>query len=163
MIFTPTHDCRADHVSHGGLRLAERHAMVMAVLCLLFVLLLAEPLICVKYCQAEMQLGAHSLVAAQRQPHPLAPHNSMVTELTNFRPVLLPNLFVCFTDAKGGYPSDTPSSRLAIEQHEHQATAIAIPLLILILAILRHLISVPRALPHGVLHPLLRPPIAPSA
>lgn len=137
--------------------------MVMAVLCLLFVLLLAEPLICVKYCQVEMQLGAHSLFAAQRQPHELAPHTGMAAELANFRPTLSPNLFVCFTDVSNGFPSDVPAGLLTMEQHGHQATVVAIPLLILILTILRHLSAIPRALLSGVLHLLLRPPIALTA
>ena len=132
----------------------------MVVLCLLFVLLLAEPLVCVRYCQTEMQLGAHSQFAAQRQPHELAPHNGIAAELADFRPVLLPNLFVCFTDAKDGFPSDLPNRLLAVEQHDHQATAVAIPLLILVLAVLRYPSALPRVFPRGVLHPLLRPPIA---
>jgi hypothetical protein len=146
-------DSRTDRM-RLGLRSAERHALAMAMLCLLFVLMLAEPLVCVTYCQAEMQLGAHSLFVAQRQSHKPAPHNGMVAELTNVRPVILPNLFVCFMDAKDGFPSDMPNGLLAIEQHDHQATAVAIPLLMLILAVVLHLSAVPCALPHLALHPL---------
>ena len=156
---TPIDDCRADRVSLAR-RSAERHALAMAVLCLLFVFMLTEPLVCVRYCQVEMQLGAHSLLAAQRPKHELAPHNGMAAELTNFRVVLLPNLFVCYTDVQEGFPFDTPNRLLMMEQHDHQATAVAIPLLILVLALFRHLIAIPRVLPDLVLHPLLRPPIA---
>jgi hypothetical protein len=66
-------------------------------------------------------------------------------------------------DVKDGFPSDMPNGIMAIEQHDHQATAVVVPLLILVLAILRHLSALPHIFPHGVLHPLLRPPIVLSA
>ena len=162
VIVTPIIDRRADRAGDGT-RSSEHHVLAMAVLCLLFVIMLVEPLACGRYCQTGTQLGAHSLFAAQRQPHELAPHNGIAAELANFRPVLLPNLFVCFTDAQDGFPSNLPNRLVTVEQHDHQATTVAIVLLILILAILQHLNPLPHPALRGVLHSLLRPPIAPTA
>ncbi len=149
----------------GGLRRSPRdRSGSTVIIVLLLALWLLEPLACMTYCRNWSLLQLHNAFAARHQDQQLLSKptalDELTSELAHLRPVVLPNLFLCFMDPMHGTPSDAPSTPSAAVFHVHLAI-LAISMLLMLMFVIQHYRSTFAPMPpQRALSPLLRPPIA---
>lgn len=158
--------CMTSHWTSRLQPARQDSACATVALMLLLVVWLVEPLTCSSYCRNLVLPRAHDAFAAQQQDIRVGTNNGMFVsddlnrELAHFRPVVLPNLFVCFIDLAHSAPLDAPFAPSPLPIHEHLASLMLISLFVLVI-LLQHCPLIPPLAPSlCALRPLLRPPIS---
>ena len=156
------------HLRRQLSQLGRRREWITLVLLLLVAVGLTEPLVCLTRCRIWVQSELHRAFVGQHDGHPpfASGFESLdveARELLHVRPVVLSNLFVCFTDTEHGGGSSVPYAPSPELFHEHLAVFLVGLLLALSLLVRQRSMPSFHAPPPHMSRPPLRPPIALAA